>query len=93
MPTQNISMTEELAQFVTEQVKSGDFASVSEVYREALRGLRDQTAARKQYKEFVDERLQFSKQAHENGDYFSLEETSVDAFMATIADEVESEYA
>ncbi len=65
MPTQNISMTEELAQFVSEKVGSGDFASVSEVYREALRCYRDQDEAKKLYflrlKNELDKGLEDSK--------------------------------
>lgn len=49
MPTQNISVTDELAAFVSDQIKAGDYASVSEVYREALRRFRDQEEARKLY--------------------------------------------
>lgn len=55
--TQNISMTDELAQFVTQQVKSGDFASVSEVYREAIRGFRDKVQEKNLYMESLKAEL------------------------------------
>lgn len=58
MATQNISMTDELAAFVTEQVKTGNFASVSEVYREALRGFRDRVNERKLHMQKLEQELQ-----------------------------------
>jgi antitoxin ParD1/3/4 len=37
MPTMNVSLTEEIADFVEDEVASGDYVSASEVVREALR--------------------------------------------------------
>jgi antitoxin ParD1/3/4 len=39
MPTMNISLTSELAAFVEEEVRSGQYASASELVREGLRNL------------------------------------------------------
>lgn len=40
MPTMNVNLTPEMAEFVSEQLESGDYASVSEIVRDALRLLR-----------------------------------------------------
>ena len=37
MPTMNVSLTEEIADFVEGEVASGDYVSASEVVREAMR--------------------------------------------------------
>ncbi|MGH8275447.1 MAG: type II toxin-antitoxin system ParD family antitoxin [Steroidobacteraceae bacterium] len=42
----NISLTEQLEQFVTEQVRSGEYQSASEVVRDGLRLLADHRKAR-----------------------------------------------
>ncbi|MCF3641541.1 type II toxin-antitoxin system ParD family antitoxin [Rhizobium sp. TRM95111] len=41
MPTLNVSLTTEFAEFIDDAVASGDYVSASEVVREALRVLRD----------------------------------------------------
>lgn len=45
MPTMNISLTAELASFVEREVKSGRYASASELVREGLRLLEREKAA------------------------------------------------
>jgi antitoxin ParD1/3/4 len=40
MPTMNVSLTAEMAEFVEEEVASGDYATASEVVRDALRMMR-----------------------------------------------------
>ena len=40
MPTMNVNLTPEMAEFVAEEVASGDYASASELVRDALRILR-----------------------------------------------------
>lgn len=49
MPSQHvksISLTPELASWVDEQVASGDFGNTSELFREALRGLKERKERR-----------------------------------------------
>ena len=86
-------MTDELASFVIQQVENGDFASVSEVYREALRGFRDRVETQKKYKDLVYSKIEASKQAYEKGEYVSLESDEIEGFMSTISDEIRAEYA
>lgn len=40
MPTMNISLTDEFAEFVSKEVAGGDYASASEMVRDALRLMR-----------------------------------------------------
>jgi antitoxin ParD1/3/4 len=40
MPTMNVSLTDEMAHFVEDELGSGEYASASEVVRDALRLLR-----------------------------------------------------
>lgn len=45
MPTMNVSLPAEMAAFVESELASGDYASASEVVRDALRLLRRERAA------------------------------------------------
>jgi antitoxin ParD1/3/4 len=47
MPTRNIDLTEHLDHFVARQVASGRYSNASEIIREALRLLEEQTQERK----------------------------------------------
>lgn len=40
MPTMNVNLTPEMAEFVSDELDSGDYASASELVRDALRALR-----------------------------------------------------
>ena len=95
MPTtQNISMTDELAAFVSAQVASGDYSSVSEVYRDALRTLRDRMEAQKQHQEFITTKLAASREAYQRGEYISIaDHDGVSSMMTSIRAELESENA
>jgi antitoxin ParD1/3/4 len=46
MPTMNVSLPVELADFVEQEVASGDYGTASEVVRESLRMLKREKAAR-----------------------------------------------
>jgi antitoxin ParD1/3/4 len=48
MPTMNVSLSEELAAFVEEEVASGEYGTASEVVRDGLRQLRRERAIRKE---------------------------------------------
>ena len=90
--TQNISMTDELASFVTQQVESGDYASVSEVYREALRGFRDRIEAQKKYKELVYSKIEASKQAHQEGNSIQLAPNGIKDFISDISAKIRAKH-
>jgi antitoxin ParD1/3/4 len=46
MPTMNVSLSQELAAFVEEEVASGEYGTASEVVRDGLRQLRRERAVR-----------------------------------------------
>jgi len=46
MPTMNVSLTNELAKFVAEEIQEGVYASASEVVRDGLRQLLHEKAVR-----------------------------------------------
>jgi len=48
MPTMNVSLSEELAAFVEEEVASGEYGTASEVVRDGLRQLHRERALRKE---------------------------------------------
>jgi antitoxin ParD1/3/4 len=48
MPTMNVSLSREFIEFVERETASGEYASASEVVRDALRLLRREKAARKE---------------------------------------------
>lgn len=48
MPTMNVSLSEEFVEFVNGEVGSGEYATASEVVRDALRLLRREKAAREE---------------------------------------------
>jgi len=48
MPTMNVSLSDELAAFVEEEVTSGEYGTASEVVRDGLRQLRRERAMRKE---------------------------------------------
>jgi antitoxin ParD1/3/4 len=48
MPTMNVSLSEELAAFVEEEVASGEYGTASEVVRDGLRQMRRERAMRKE---------------------------------------------
>ncbi|SMF42721.1 antitoxin ParD1/3/4 [Azospirillum oryzae] len=53
MPTMNVSLPETLASFVERQVASGEYASQSEVVRDALRLLHREKAAEQEKLEML----------------------------------------
>ncbi len=90
MPTQNISVTDELAAFVSDQIKTGDYASVSEVYREALRRFRDQEEDRRTYHEVIRQKLEISRKAYQRGEYVTLKsDEEIHDFVEKIGTEIE----
>ena len=53
--TTNVSLTPELERFAKEQVASGDYSSVSEVVRDALRSLKERREARTAFVKTLDD--------------------------------------
>ena len=53
MPTMNVSLSEEFVEFVNGEVGSGEYATASEVFRDALRLLRREKAAQREKLEIL----------------------------------------
>ena len=77
MPTMNVSLTNELAKFVEEEVQEGEYASASEVVRDGLRILLHDKAVRA-------EKLAILRQAIEVG----LEDVRAGRVYDTTATEI-----
>lgn len=60
----NISLTKDLEEYVTSQMETGHYASVSEVIREALRN-----QIRSSSNKLLDERIALGRQQVEEGQY------------------------
>ncbi|PYP83377.1 MAG: type II toxin-antitoxin system ParD family antitoxin [Candidatus Angelobacter sp. Gp1-AA117] len=70
----NFSLTPELEQFVAEKVRSGRYASASEVVREALRLLEQQDEEHEQWLQYVLEKIDRGLAQAEAGEVMSLKE-------------------
>lgn len=87
MATRNISLTDELDDFIDNAVKSGEYQNASEAVRDALRLLRQRRqedalrlrVLRMQIDEGVD--------ALERGDLVELDDDDLDAYLEGLASE------
>ena len=92
MPTQNISMTKELASYVTELVSKGDYSSVSEVYREALRRFREQEETKKLQQRRLEQALDKGLEDSKAGRIHPIDSaTDHDAFYQNIESSILAE--
>ena len=69
MPTMNISLTPEMVDFVSNEMASGDYASASELVRDALRLLRRERDADEQKLEILRRKLDIGLDQAERGDF------------------------
>ena len=58
MPSQNVSLTSDLMGYVSSLVDKGQYASVSEVHREAIRDLKEKKEKERLYRERVNQLLE-----------------------------------
>ena len=72
MPTQNVNLTDKLAKFIRESVKTGDYNNASEVVREALRLLKAQKDEHQAKLDVLRAELQKGIDAYERGEYIEL---------------------
>jgi len=70
----NISLTPELEQFVAEKVRSGRYASASEVVRDALRALEQQDGEYEQWLKYAREKIDRGLAQADAGQTVSLDE-------------------
>lgn len=70
----NISLTPELEDYVAEKVRSGRYASASEVVREALRVLEQQDGEYEQWLKYAREKIEKGLAQADAGQTVSLDE-------------------
>ena len=92
MPSQNVSLTSDLMGYVSSLVNEGQYASVSEVHREAIRDFREKKEKERLYRERVNQLLEEGERDLAEGRYITISsEEEQRAFFQNIEDEVTQE--
>jgi antitoxin ParD1/3/4 len=81
MPTMNVNLTPEMADYVSSELASGDYASASELVREALRSLRRDRDLEAQKFALLKQELDIGLGEAERGEFSSR---SVDDIVAAV---------
>ena len=81
MPTMNVNLTPEMAEFVQSELSTGDYASASELVRDALRTLRRDRELESQKLELLRQRIDIGLAQAEAGEFSSR---SVDEIAASV---------
>jgi antitoxin ParD1/3/4 len=69
MPTMNVNLTPEMAEFVAEEIATGDYASASELVRDALRMLRRDRDIEKEKIDLLRREVEIGVSQAEAGDF------------------------
>lgn len=87
MPSQNVSLTEELIGYVEDLVAKGVYSSVSEVHQEAILNLKAE-------REHINELLEVGKRDMAEGRYTTFKtEEDLRAFFKNMEDDIVKRYA
>ena len=86
MPTMNINLTDEFAEFVSSEIAAGEYASASEMVRDALRLMRRDRDMDELKLDILRRHIQLGVTQAENGEY---SDRSVMDIAASILDENE----
>lgn len=81
MPTMNVNLTPEMAEYVSSELASGDYASASELVREALRSLRRDRDLETQKLALLKQELEIGIREAERGEFSTR---SVDDIAAAV---------
>jgi len=81
MPTMNVNLTPELTRFVCEGVASGDYASASELVRDALRLLKRDREMEKEKLEILRREISLGIEQAECGEF---SDRSIDDIVADV---------
>lgn len=81
MPTMNVNLTPEMAEYVSSELASGDYASASELVREALRSLRRDRDLETQKLALLKQELEIGILEAERGEFSTR---SVDDIAAAV---------
>ena len=84
MPTMNVNLTPEMAEFVSDELGSGDYASASELVRDALRALRRDRDIEREKIEILRRKLDIGIQQAERREFSTR---SVDEIAAGVLSE------
>jgi antitoxin ParD1/3/4 len=87
MPTMNVSLTREMAEFVERELASGDYVSASEVVRDALRALRHDRDVEREKLATLKHEISFGLADVEHG---AVTEISATAIARRIANDSQS---
>ncbi len=81
MPTMNVNLTPEMAQFVSEEIASGDYASASELVRDALRLLKRDRDMEKEKLEILRREINLGIEQAQRGEF---SERSIEDIVADV---------
>lgn len=84
MPTKNINLPDQLADFVDDSVRTGRFQNASEVVRAGLRLLAQQESESAARLEALRRAAQEGIDAIDRGDYITLDRDGIDQFMRSL---------
>ena len=87
MPTMNVNLTREMTEFVASELASGDYASASELVREALRSLRRDREFENQKLEILRRKLDLGIAQAERGEFSSRSVMEIAAAVLAEEDE------
>jgi antitoxin ParD1/3/4 len=87
VPTMNVNLTQEMADFVSSELASGDYASASELVREALRSLRRDREIEDQKVEILRRKLDVGIAEAERGEFSTLSVMDIAATVLAEDDE------
>jgi antitoxin ParD1/3/4 len=87
LPTMNVNLTREMTEFVASELASGDYASASELVREALRSLRRDRESENQKLEILRRKLDLSIAQAERGEFSSRSVMEIAAAVLAEEDE------
>jgi putative addiction module CopG family antidote len=89
MPSQNVSLTNDLMGYVASLVETGEYASVSEVHREAIRNFKDKRERERLRREHINLLLEAGERDLKEGKVIRFEDgEEFDRFFDELDEEV-----
>ena len=83
MPTMNVKLTPEMADFVSSELATGDYLSASELVRDALRSLRRDRDIESQKVELLRRKLDIGIEQAERGEFSTRSVMEIAASVLT----------
>lgn len=85
MPTQNVNLSDQQAQFIRQSIDRGDYRNASEVVRAGLRLLADNEKQNKLKLATLRRLASESFDQVDQGEFETIDPSSLDAFMARVS--------